>query len=56
MRPGDIYSSHSGKKVEISHTDAEGRLLLADAIELASKYNPMVKLGILKILLEKVQQ
>ena len=40
MRPGDIYSSHSGKKVEISHTDAEGRLLLADAIELASKYNP----------------
>ena len=40
MRPGDIYSSYSGKKVEISHTDAEGRLLLADAIELACKYNP----------------
>ncbi len=40
MRPGDIYSSYSGKKVEISHTDAEGRLLLADAIELANKYNP----------------
>ena len=40
MRPGDIYSSHLGKKVEISHTDAEGRLLLADAIELSGKYNP----------------
>ena len=40
MKPGDIYCSHSGKKVEISHTDAEGRLLLADAIEIACKYNP----------------
>src|SRR6056300_726610 len=40
MRPGDIYASASGKKVEISHTDAEGRLLLADAMELANKYNP----------------
>ena len=39
MRPGDIYSSSSGKKVEISHTDAEGRLL-ADAMELANTYNP----------------
>jgi len=40
MRPGDILTSSSGKKVEISHTDAEGRLLLADAMELANKYNP----------------
>ena len=40
MRPGDIYNSFSGKKVEISHTDAEGRLLLADAIELANELNP----------------
>jgi leucyl aminopeptidase len=40
MRPGDIYSSSTGKKVEISHTDAEGRLLLADAMELANTYNP----------------
>ena len=40
MRPGDVYSSVSGKSVEISHTDAEGRLLLADAIEKASSYNP----------------
>ncbi len=40
MRPGDLYSSVSGKSVEIAHTDAEGRLLLADAIEKASSYNP----------------
>ena len=40
MRPGDIYTSSSGKKIEISHTDAEGRLLLADAIELANTYHP----------------
>ena len=40
MRPGDIYKSYGGKKVEISHTDAEGRLLLADAIELANELNP----------------
>ena len=40
MRPGDIYTSSTGKKVEISHTDAEGRLLLADAMELANTYHP----------------
>ena len=40
MRPGDIYKSASGKSVEIAHTDAEGRLLLADAIEKAKSYNP----------------
>ncbi len=31
-KPGDVYKSHSGKTVEISNTDAEGRLVLADAI------------------------
>jgi leucyl aminopeptidase len=42
MRPGDVYTSRSGKTVEISHTDAEGRLLLADAIELANEFNPSI--------------
>lgn len=32
FRPGDIYTSRSGKTVEIGHTDAEGRLILADAL------------------------
>ncbi len=38
MRPGDIFTSLSGKTVEITHTDAEGRLILADAITYAKKY------------------
>lgn len=31
-KPGDVYTSHSGKTVEIGNTDAEGRLVLADAL------------------------
>jgi len=34
-RPGDILKSRSGKEIEIHNTDAEGRLVLADAIEVA---------------------
>ena len=32
QRPGDIVKSYSGKTVEILNTDAEGRLVLADAL------------------------
>lgn len=39
-RPGDIIRSHSGKTVEITDTDAEGRLIMADAISYSKKYNP----------------
>jgi leucyl aminopeptidase len=35
--PGDVFKSYSGKTVEIVDTDAEGRLILADAIAYASK-------------------
>ena len=35
FRPGDVLTSSSGVRVEITNTDAEGRLLLADALELA---------------------
>ncbi|MDG5814061.1 leucyl aminopeptidase family protein [Chitinispirillales bacterium ANBcel5] len=39
--PGDIYRSYSGKTVEICNTDAEGRLVLADAISYCKdKYSP----------------
>lgn len=34
-KPGDVYSSYSGKTVEVVNTDAEGRLILADAISYA---------------------
>lgn len=45
MRAGDIATSMSGKTVEILHTDAEGRLVLADAMTYAEKYySPRVML------------
>lgn len=39
-RPGDIITSRSGKTVEVISTDAEGRMLLADTLDYAKKYNP----------------
>jgi leucyl aminopeptidase len=39
-RPGDIVTTHSGKTVEILNTDAEGRLVLCDALSYASRYEP----------------
>ncbi|GAC1600000.1 MAG: hypothetical protein NVS3B25_27370 [Hymenobacter sp.] len=38
--PGDVLTMHSGLTVEVKNTDAEGRLLLADALSFARKYNP----------------
>ena len=40
MRPGDVLTMHSGKTVEVTNTDAEGRLILADALALASEDAP----------------
>lgn len=40
VKPGDIIRMHSGATVEIANTDAEGRLLLADAISFARSFNP----------------
>ena len=40
MRPGDIYRSRTGLTVEIGNTDAEGRLILADALALACEETP----------------
>jgi leucyl aminopeptidase len=37
QRPGDIVKSYSGKTIEILNTDAEGRLVLADALTLTEK-------------------
>jgi leucyl aminopeptidase len=39
-KPGDIITSYSGKTIEIFSTDAEGRLILADALSYAQKYEP----------------
>ena len=40
FRPGDILSSRKGLTVEIDNTDAEGRLILADALTRASEFDP----------------
>ena len=40
IRPGDIITAYNKKTVEIVDTDAEGRLILADAISYSNIYNP----------------
>lgn len=40
MRPGDVYKSRQGLTVEIDNTDAEGRLVLADALSYAASEKP----------------
>jgi leucyl aminopeptidase len=40
QRPGDIIRMYSGKTVEVINTDAEGRLILGDALAYAAKYKP----------------
>ncbi len=40
FRPGDVVNSRDGKKIEIGNTDAEGRVILADALTLACEDDP----------------
>jgi leucyl aminopeptidase len=40
MNPGDVVQSHLGKFIEIVNTDAEGRLVLADVLSYARRYDP----------------
>jgi leucyl aminopeptidase len=42
FRPGDVYPSRKGLTVEIANTDAEGRLILADALALADEESPQL--------------
>ncbi len=41
-KPGDVVTSMSGKTIEILNTDAEGRLILCDALTYVVKFNPEV--------------
>lgn len=43
-RPGDVIRSRSGQTIEIVNTDAEGRLVLADALDYAKQYQPALVL------------
>ena len=40
INPGDILTSMSGKTIEVLNTDAEGRLILADALSYAARFKP----------------
>ena len=42
LKPGDVLRTMSGQTIEILNTDAEGRLILADALAYACKYRPAV--------------
>jgi hypothetical protein len=42
LRPGDILTSLSGRTIEVLNTDAEGRLILADALTFARRFEPRV--------------
>ncbi|WP_348669973.1 leucyl aminopeptidase [uncultured Candidatus Thioglobus sp.] len=41
-KPGDVVTSMSGQTIEILNTDAEGRLILCDALTYVEKFNPEV--------------
>ena len=45
-RPGDVVTSMSGQTIEILNTDAEGRLILCDALTYAEKFNPSTVIDI----------
>ena len=45
-RPGDVVTSMSGKSIEILNTDAEGRLVLCDALTYAQQFNPATVIDI----------
>lgn len=44
--PGDVITMHNNKTVEVLNTDAEGRMLLADALSYAQKYKPELVLDV----------
>jgi leucyl aminopeptidase len=46
IRPGDILKAYNGKTVEIIDTDAEGRLIMADALSYSSIYKPYMCIDI----------
>ncbi|MCA3133339.1 MAG: leucyl aminopeptidase [Rhodocyclaceae bacterium] len=46
VKPGDIVTSMSGQTIEILNTDAEGRLILCDALTYAERYDPAAVIDI----------
>jgi leucyl aminopeptidase len=46
MRPGDVLASRKGLSIEVGNTDAEGRLILADALTRAGELNPVLTIDL----------
>jgi leucyl aminopeptidase len=46
IKPGDVVTSHLGKTIEVINTDAEGRLILVDALSYARRYQPAAVIDI----------
>jgi leucyl aminopeptidase len=46
QKPGDVFTEMTGKTVEVITTDAEGRMLLADALAFAARYEPQAVVDI----------
>ena len=46
IRPGDVFTSMSGQTIEILNTDAEGRLILCDAMTYAERFEPELVIDI----------
>jgi leucyl aminopeptidase len=46
IRPGDVITTASGKTVEVDNTDAEGRLILADALHYSARFNPDIVIDV----------
>ena len=46
VKPGDVVTSMSGQTIEILNTDAEGRLILCDALTYAERFKPMAVIDI----------
>ncbi|MFC2113932.1 M17 family metallopeptidase [Bacteroidota bacterium] len=44
--PGDVVKMYDGSTVEVLNTDAEGRMILADALAYAKKYNPQLVIDV----------
>jgi leucyl aminopeptidase len=45
-RPGDVLTSMSGKTIEVLNTDAEGRMVLCDALTYSERFNPRVVIDV----------
>lgn len=46
IKPGDILTAMNGMTIQVDNTDAEGRLILADALCYAAQFEPLFTLDI----------